>query len=316
MANIPVKVKRRISGGDYQSLGQNYVVYYIPNGELFSPSYNSGLSTGFYLGSVEDIPNAVFETIQDGFDYTDQQYFDVLLPILNGNTFDPNYGINTYVAGEITPIDYEVEQALALKADVSHTQAASTINSGTFDDARIAQSNVTQHQAALSITSSQVTGTKTSSFISDFAEASQDAVAGIMSGTSGVSVTYNDGSNTIVVSGNQPTVNDNVSRSLNSNYTISSNVRGVICNYSINASWTLNALLSGSGAAFLEYSVDSGSNWITVNNVGKGLNLLTFAGSDDMNLSGFIPSTATNTRIRTTATNMTITYTRGQEVLI
>lgn len=40
---------------------------------------------------------------------------------------------------------------------VGHTHNTSDITSGTFADARIAQSNVTQHQAALSITSSQVT---------------------------------------------------------------------------------------------------------------------------------------------------------------
>lgn len=41
------------------------------------------------------------------------------------------------------------------------TQAASTIGSGTFADARIAQSNVTQHQAALSITESQISDLQT-----------------------------------------------------------------------------------------------------------------------------------------------------------
>jgi len=39
----------------------------------------------------------------------------------------------------------------------SHTHAASQITSGTFADARIAESNVTQHEAALSITESQIT---------------------------------------------------------------------------------------------------------------------------------------------------------------
>ena len=38
----------------------------------------------------------------------------------------------------------------------SHTHAASDVTSGTFADARIAQTNVTQHQAALSITESQI----------------------------------------------------------------------------------------------------------------------------------------------------------------
>jgi len=42
------------------------------------------------------------------------------------------------------------------RATHTGTQAASTIGSGTFADARIAQSNVTQHQAALSITESQI----------------------------------------------------------------------------------------------------------------------------------------------------------------
>lgn len=40
-----------------------------------------------------------------------------------------------------------------------HTHAASDVVSGTFTDARIAQSNVTQHQAALSINYSQMVGT-------------------------------------------------------------------------------------------------------------------------------------------------------------
>lgn len=40
-------------------------------------------------------------------------------------------------------------------AAASHTHATTDITSGTFADARIAQTNVTQHQAALSINSSQ-----------------------------------------------------------------------------------------------------------------------------------------------------------------
>ena len=41
-------------------------------------------------------------------------------------------------------------------AEAVHNHAASDINSDTFDDARIAESNVTQHQAALTITESQI----------------------------------------------------------------------------------------------------------------------------------------------------------------
>ena len=50
----------------------------------------------------------------------------------------------------------DLQSALDGKAASSHTHAASDITSGTFADARIAESNVTQHQAALSITESQI----------------------------------------------------------------------------------------------------------------------------------------------------------------
>jgi hypothetical protein len=53
-------------------------------------------------------------------------------------------------------------------AATGHTHAASDITSGTFADARIAQSNVTQHQAALSITESQISDL--GSYISNLVE--------------------------------------------------------------------------------------------------------------------------------------------------
>lgn len=53
------------------------------------------------------------------------------------------------------------------KAASSHNHAASDVNSGTFADARIAASNVTQHQAALSITESQVSDLGTYASASD-----------------------------------------------------------------------------------------------------------------------------------------------------
>lgn len=106
-------------------------------------------------------------------------------------------------------------------------------------------------------------------------------------------------------------INNAVARSLNSNYTISA-TRSANVTYSINISWNIAALLSGSGTAFLEYSTNGGSSWVTVNQVSKSIGLLTFAGADDMNLTGWIPVNAL-VRIRTTASNMTITYTTGQE---
>lgn len=56
-------------------------------------------------------------------------------------------------------------------ADASKVFSASQITAGTMPDARVAQSNVTQHQAALAIAATQITGSKTSAFISDFAAA-------------------------------------------------------------------------------------------------------------------------------------------------
>lgn len=107
--------------------------------------------------------------------------------------------------------------------------------------------------------------------------------------------------------------NNNVARALNTPFTVST-THGARLSYSINAAWTVAALLSGTGSAFLEYSTDGGSSWITVNQVSKTLNLLTVAGNDDMNLVGEVPPNVL-VRIRTTSTNMTISYVRGQEVL-
>ena len=47
--------------------------------------------------------------------------------------------------------------AMTLESLVTHTHSTSEIVSGTFDDARIAESNVTQHEAALSLTFTQLT---------------------------------------------------------------------------------------------------------------------------------------------------------------
>lgn len=144
--------------------------------------------------------------------------------------------------------------------------------------------------------------------ISDFTEAVQDAIGFMLS----VELVYNDTANTIGLRARSP--NNGVSRTLNSNYTPST-TQDVLASYTINVVWSLNALLSGSAAAFLEYSTDGGSNWIIVNQAGKTLSVLSTSGADDLNLVGFIPANML-TRIRTTSTNMTMSYTRGQEVSI
>lgn len=51
----------------------------------------------------------------------------------------------------------DLQTALNGKAATGHTHAAGDVVSGTFADARIAVTNVTQHQTALAITESQIT---------------------------------------------------------------------------------------------------------------------------------------------------------------
>lgn len=64
----------------------------------------------------------------------------------------------TITEAQISDLQAYLTQAAAdvLYAALSHNHAASEVTSGTFVDARIAESNVTQHQAALSITESQI----------------------------------------------------------------------------------------------------------------------------------------------------------------
>lgn len=65
--------------------------------------------------------------------------------------FTPTEG--NYLVGVTSAIQTQIDG----KAPTSHTHATADVTSGTFADARIAESNVTQHQAALSIVSTQVT---------------------------------------------------------------------------------------------------------------------------------------------------------------
>lgn len=77
----------------------------------------------------------------------------------------------------------------------THVHAASEVTSGTFNDSRIAQSNVTQHQAALSITESQI-----SDLTHLTIEEVQDnlGTSFIVGGTN-LNATYNDVGNTLTL---------------------------------------------------------------------------------------------------------------------
>lgn len=130
----------------------------------------------------------------------------------------------------------------------SVTLAAGDIASGAFTDARIAQSNVTQHQAALSIATSQLTGTKTNTFISDFSTAARSAISvtgdGSYNSTTGVITINNPGTATL----NHP------SRALNSCFQISS-TKDADFHYSVDV---VAALVLGGGTATITSYTNSG----------------------------------------------------------
>jgi len=116
------------------------------------------------------------------------------------------------------------------------------------------------------------------------------------------------------------TFNNNVSRSLNSNYTVST-TRDALTTYSINVSCT-NPLLAGSSTAnaFLEYSTDAGTTWITVSDISNGSSVgltvsLQLTQPSKYVLSGAIPANAL-VRLRSSTTGTaSVSYGRGQEVL-
>lgn len=109
-----------------------------------------------------------------------------------------------------------------------------------------------------------------------------------------------------------------VSRTLNSNFTISA-TKQVVVNYSISLSVT-NPLLVGNStaAAYLEYSINSGSSWIPVSDglIASSVGItvtVAITNTQTQILSGTIPANAL-VRIRTTtAGTASVVYVRGQE---
>lgn len=114
---------------------------------------------------------------------------------------------------------------------------------------------------------------------------------------------------------------NSVSRSTNSNYTISS-TRDASVSYSVTLSVT-NPLLAGSSTAtaFLEYSTNAGSSWVTVSQTGNSSAVgiavaIAITNTQTTLLTGIIPTNAL-VRIRTvTAGTASVTYITGQEILI
>lgn len=116
-----------------------------------------------------------------------------------------------------------------------------------------------------------------------------------------------------VTSGANPTFNTSVSRTLNSNYTISSTLNSRVY-YTIRISYNVTVLLGSTGAVSLQYSTNAGSTWITVSTISNSLNLgLALTGYNDFVLSGEIPANAL-VRLNSTATNATNTVQTATEI--
>lgn len=214
------------------------------------------------------------------------------------------------------PISTATQTALNGKALLVHTHTTSDIISGTFADARIGQSNVTQHQAALSIAATQVTGTKTSSFISDFVEAAQDAVGATLSSE----FVYNDAANTITLRSRSFST---ASRSLNTGFQVSAS-RDALVSYSVDISTSVSLVGGQVGTVYLEYADDAA---FTVNlmEVGRFVNGntgtlvvgLTLNQTNTAPVNGLIPANKyVRLRTQNNTGTPTFTYRSGQEVLL
>jgi hypothetical protein len=174
----------------------------------------------------------------------------------------------------------------------AHTHTAGDVTSGTFADGRISQSSVTQHQAALSIGASQVTGTKTSSFVSDFAEAAQDNALGVVTAGAGLSYTYNDAGNSAVIGLASKTYQSPTFSSATSATRLSTTVDADVF-YSFDATVTISLLAGQSVTAVLKYADDSGmsSNVVTVDSA-KTANsgVLNLTQTNTLRVGGKIPA--------------------------
>lgn len=127
--------------------------------------------------------------------------------------------------------------------------------------------------------------------------------------SSGNSVTLP--SNTLVLTPTQ------VTRAFNTNFTVT---KATFATYSIEIINGTSLISATEATAYLEYSTNGGTTWITVAQISReenGLSVIVAAAKGStFVLSGFIPSAAT-VRIRTVVgTGSTVTYIRGQEVAV
>lgn len=142
--------------------------------------------------------------------------------------------------------------------------------------------------AAADITS----GTKTSAFISDFAEAAQDNVLGVVSTGPGLSYTYNDAGNAASISLASKTYQTPTFSSATSATRLSTTVEADVF-YAFDATVTISLLAGQSVTAVLKYADDSGmsSNVVTVDSA-KTANsgVLNLTQTNTLRVGGKIPA--------------------------
>lgn len=166
---------------------------------------------------------------------------------------------------------------------------------------------------------SQGTGITYNSSTGVISNSAPDQTVTISQGA-GIQVTGTYPNFTITNTSSTPTINNSVTRALNSSYTISA-TKLVEVNYSITCSVT-NPLLAGvsTAVAYLEYSTNGGTSWIIVNQTGNtsGVGLavaVAITNTQTTTLSGMIPPNAL-VRIRTTTSGTaSVTYVIGQETI-
>lgn len=110
-----------------------------------------------------------------------------------------------------------------------------------------------------------------------------------------------------------PTISSNVTRALNSAFTVSTTQQAFLC-YSVSVNVTL-ALSSLTGTVTLQYSTNGGSTYISLPKVAftpptAGLGILT---SQIVQVNGFVPANALVRITTTTVSGITYTYSDGQE---
>lgn len=187
-------------------------------------------------------------------------------------------------------------------AEASHNHAASDITSGTMADARIAQSNVTQHQAALSITESQISDLTT--FIRTLLD---DVDAATARTTLGVDPAGTDNSTDVTLGGTPTYLTLSGQQLIRALINLAEHVTGTLplTNGGTGlASIPANGqLLIGNGTGYALATLTAGSN-ITITNTAGGITIAASGGGGGSSDPYAVAGTASE--VKNTATRQVL----------